>query len=73
MSASSAKAAKKDFLIREVVAPTIMDAVRHLDELNKSFYDMYVISVRPSEERDGYVTIKLVSWLNSDSREVWLC
>lgn len=73
MSDSANKLTKKKMVIKEVVAPTIMDAVKHLDELQRSWYDMYVISVTAADEREGYVCVKLVSWLNEDSREYYLC
>lgn len=58
---------------REVAAPSVREALQHLDDMQKSIYDMYVVQVNTTEERDGYVTILVYSWENEETREIYLC
>lgn len=58
---------------REVSAPSLVDALQHLDNLQKSFCDMYIINVEASDERDGYIHVTLYSWENQETRELFPC
>lgn len=67
------KPAARKVLIREVSAPSLVEALQHVDELNRSWYDMYVLEVYPSPSRDGYIQVKLCSWENNETREIYSC
>jgi hypothetical protein len=71
MSDTDEKRIRKTF-VREVAAPTLLEAYTKLDEMNRSFYDMYPIHIAELEEPEGYIRVTIFGWENDTSRD-YLC
>jgi hypothetical protein len=56
---------------REVTAPTMLEALKHTDDFNKSFFDMLVVAVYPAEHPQGFMTIQVFGWENRETRETY--
>lgn len=62
---------KRQTFVKDIAAPTIIEAADRLDDWGKSIYDIYVISYEPYEERPGYVQIRVYGWENDQTRETF--
>lgn len=62
---------KKNTFVKDVAAPTIIEAADRLDEWGRSIYDMYVISYGDYEERPGYIQLRIYGWENDQTRETY--
>lgn len=54
---------------RQIACESIDEGLSYLDDLGKSFYDMYVLEVIPYPERDGWYRITVWGWQNKNTRE----
>lgn len=64
---------EKKAMRREVAAPSLVEALQHLDDMQRSYYDMYVLKVEQFDERDGYIAVTVYCWENQETREVFSC
>lgn len=62
---------KKSTFRKEIAAISIIEAMTHLDEWAHSCYDMYLISMEPYEEREGYLAMVVFGWENDETRETF--
>lgn len=67
MSDADNKRVRKTF-IKEVAAPSLHEAYTKLDEMHKSFYDMYPITIELLDEPEGYIRVTIFGFENDESR-----